>query len=37
MEKEDLEEERKELLDKVSTMKKQMPDPSQTQTLNQVQ
>lgn len=37
MEKEDFEEELKELQDKVSTMKKQMPDPSQTQTLNQVQ
>lgn len=37
MEKEDFEEELKELQDKVSTMKKQMPDPNQNQTLNQVQ
>lgn len=37
MEKEESEEEVKELQEKVSSMKKQMPDPSQAQTLNQVQ
>lgn len=37
MEKEESEEEVKELQEKVSSMKRQMPDPSQAQTLNQVQ
>lgn len=36
MEKEDLEEELKEQQEKVSTMKRQIPDPSHTQTLSQV-
>lgn len=36
LEKEEFEEELKELQDKVSSMKQQMPDPSQTSTLNQV-
>uniref|UniRef100_A0A3Q3VTA0 Cingulin n=1 Tax=Mola mola TaxID=94237 RepID=A0A3Q3VTA0_MOLML len=35
LEKEEFEEELRELQDKVSTMRKQMPDPSHTQTLNQ--
>ncbi|XP_056900645.1 cingulin isoform X4 [Takifugu flavidus] len=35
MEKEESEEEVKELQEKVSSMKRQMPDPSQAQTLNQ--
>lgn len=37
MEKEESDEELKELQEKLSSMKKQMPDPSQAQTLNQVQ
>ena len=37
LEKEEFEEELKELQEKVSTMKQQIPDPSHTQTLNQVQ
>lgn len=37
MEKEESEEEVKELQEKMSSMKKQIPDPSQAQTLNQVQ
>lgn len=37
MEKEESEEEAKELQEKVSSMKRQMPDLSQAQTLNQVQ
>lgn len=36
MEKEESEEEVKELQEKVSSMKKQIPDPSQAQILNQV-
>lgn len=36
MEKEESEEEMKELQEKVSSMKKQIPDPSQAQALNQV-
>jgi len=36
LEKEEFEEELKELQDKVGTMKRQMPDPDRTQTLNQV-
>ncbi|TNN75753.1 Cingulin [Liparis tanakae] len=35
LEKEEFEEELKELQDKVGTMKRQMPDPDRTQTLNQ--
>lgn len=37
MEKEESEEEVKDLQEKVSSMKKQLPDPSQAQTLKQVQ
>lgn len=37
LEKEEFEEEAKEHQEKLSTMKKQIPDPSHTQTLNQVQ
>lgn len=37
LEKEESEEELKELQERVSTMKKQTPDPGHTQTLNQVQ
>lgn len=37
MEKEESEEEVKELQEKVISMKKQIPDPSQAQTLKQVQ
>lgn len=36
LEKEEIEEELKELQEKASTMKKQIPDPSHTQALNQV-
>lgn len=36
MEKEESEEEVKELQEKVSSMKKQIPDPGQAQALNQV-
>lgn len=37
MEKEESEEEVKELQEKVSSMKNQIPDPSQAQSLKQVQ
>lgn len=37
LEKEEFEEELKELQDKMTSMKQQTPDPSHTQTLSQVQ
>lgn len=36
LEKEEFEEELKDLQEKITTMKQQMPDPKQTQTVNQV-